>query len=61
MTAEKGQQEANMDGQGDLPQYQEVQDPHQAQDHANSNGVKPRQDQSLPADLIQVEEDRGYA
>lgn len=55
MTAEKGQQEANMDGQGNLPQYQEV------QDHADSNGVKPRQDQSLPAGLIQVEEDRGYA
>jgi hypothetical protein len=59
MTAGKGQQEANVDG--NVPQPQQPQRPGQAQDHASQDGMKPTQDQTLPADLIQVEEEKGYA
>lgn len=57
MTAGKGQQEANVDG--NVPQPQQPQRPDQAQDHASQDGMKPTQDQTVPADLIQVEEEKG--
>lgn len=58
MTAEKVQQEAGVDGNG--PQSQDPQRPGVAQDLAIERGTKPTQDTSLPADLIQVEEQKAY-
>ncbi|KAG8163417.1 hypothetical protein KVR01_006714 [Diaporthe batatas] len=59
MTTEKVQQEVKTDG--DLRQSQAPQHPDLAQEHSIQNGTEPIQNdwQNLPADLIQVEQDRG--
>lgn len=56
MTTEKAQQETGVIENG--PQSQEPQVLGVAQDLAVERGTKPTQDTSLPADLIQVEEQR---
>ncbi|KAI7777693.1 hypothetical protein LA080_003186 [Diaporthe eres] len=56
MTAEKFQQDAEANGNG--PQSQDPQCPDVAHDLAVEREMKPTQDTSLPADLIQVEEQK---
>lgn len=59
MTAEKVQHEAEADGNG--PQSQDPQLPSLPPYQAVAPGTKPAQDQSLPPDLIQIEEQTPYA
>lgn len=63
MMTEKVPQEAKTDGNLELPQSQEPQHPDPAQEHNTQNGTEPAQNhwQDLPADLIQVEQEKGYA
>lgn len=59
MTAEKPQQEAVADGNG--PPAYDAQPPRLPQDTmAAERGTKPTENPSLPADLIQVEEQAAY-